>query len=208
MSDKQAPQAHGDAYRRATLFERMGGAVGRMLGEGMLRRGLRGVYRWLLSIANGGGPRSVLPYGEVVRLAAEFRYVTWNPVEYEAFRSVLRRGEVALDVGANVGAYAVLFGLWVGPEGRVIAFEPAAASFRGLNKHLALNGLTGWVEAQQVAVSDRIGDAEFVSEGFQGTNRLRDSGVASSTTPFVRVPTTTIDAECRRCGAVSPADQD
>ena len=196
MSDEQPKTAKSHSYRRPALLERTGDAIGRLLGDSAMRRHLRNVYRRLLGIASKGGPRSVLPHGEVVRMAPEFRFVTWNPVEYEAFRAVLRAGDTALDVGANVGPYTILFGLWAGPRGRVVAFEPAAAAYEGLCRHLALNGLAGHVRALRVAVSDTV-EAEFVSEGFQGTNRLRGGATAHASSRTIRVPTTTIDQVCR-----------
>jgi len=39
-------------------------------------------------------------------------------------RQVLKRGDVAVDVGAHVGYYACLFSELVGPEGLVVAVEP------------------------------------------------------------------------------------
>ena len=36
----------------------------------------------------------------------------------------MSRGDTVLDVGANVGQYCALLAEVVGPEGRVIAFEP------------------------------------------------------------------------------------
>ena len=57
-------------------------------------------------------------------VAPEFRHLTWNPEEYTAFRAAVRPGGVVLEAGANVGAYTMLFAQWVGPAGRVFAFEP------------------------------------------------------------------------------------
>jgi len=186
--------AHSDRYRASSALERFGGVVGRLIGDGWLRRVLRGGFRRVLAWRTGGGPRSVLPHGEVVRIAPEYRYLSWNPVEYEAFRAALRPGDVALDVGANVGAYTILFGLWTGQTGRVLAFEPAPEAYAGLRRHVELNRLAETVETLRMAVSDRVGEAEFVSLGSQGTNHL--VGVDGGTAGVIRVPTTTIDTVC------------
>lgn len=188
--------ASSDRYGRPPLVERMGNAAGRLIGEGWLRRLLRGGFRRLLGLVTGGGPRSVLPHGEVVRIAPEFRYLTWNPIEYEAFRTVLRPGDAALDVGANVGAYAILFGLWVGDTGRVLAFEPAPDAMAGLRRHIGLNRLAHRVQPIQAAVADAVGEAGFVSEGSQGTNHLRRGAGDPTANTVITVPTTTIDAVC------------
>lgn len=190
--------ASSDRYGQPSRLERLGGCLGRLVGEGPPRRILRAGFRWILRFAGRGSLRSVLPGGEVVRIAPGYRYVTWNPVEYEAFRPVLRPGDTALDVGANVGAYTVLFGIWVGERGRVFAFEPATGARAGLEEHIALNGLGGRVQVQPDAVSDRVGSAGFVSEGAQGTNHLVWRGAVSDTESAVAVPTITIDAFCEQ----------
>jgi FkbM family methyltransferase len=190
--------AHSDRYGRQSLLERLGARLGRLIGDGPVRQLLRGGFRRVLGWTTGGGPRSVLPHGEVVRIAPAYRFLTWNPVEYEAFRGVLRPGDTALDVGANVGAYALLFGQWVGSTGRVIAFEPAPDAYRGLARHVALNGLAAVVETRQAAVSDRVGEAEFVSQGWAGTNHLTARGAGGGR--IIRVPTTTVDAVCAERG--------
>lgn len=199
MTDDPRGAASSDRYGRPLLLERLGNRAGRVLGDGWLRRALRAGFRRALGWATGGGPRSVLPHGEVVRIAPEYRYLTWNPVEYEAFRGVLRPGDTALDVGANVGAYALLFGLWVGAAGRVLAFEPAPDAYAGLRRHLALNRLDGRVRAVRAAVADRVGDAAFVSEGSHGTNHLALPG-GGNTQTLIHVPTTTVDAACAEYG--------
>lgn len=44
--------------------------------------------------------------------------------ELEILRRLTRRGDVFVDIGANVGLYTRLAESWVGPEGHVLAFEP------------------------------------------------------------------------------------
>ncbi|OHB71785.1 MAG: hypothetical protein A2V70_04555 [Planctomycetes bacterium RBG_13_63_9] len=48
-------------------------------------------------------------------------------------RSVVRSGEVAIDVGASVGWYSTLLAEIVGAKGQVYAFEPNTRSLRMLN---------------------------------------------------------------------------
>lgn len=165
-----------------------------------MRRGLRAAFRRMLGVLGRRHLRSVLPGGEVVRLSPAFRHMTWNPAEYAAFRAVLRAGDTTLDIGANVGAYAVLFGMWSGEAGRVFAFEPAAAAFDGLEAHVALNGLARRVRTVRAAVSDHVGTARFVSEGAQGTNHLLTPGTTAPVRATIEVPTTTIDAFCAEHG--------
>jgi len=147
----------------------------------------------MLEILPGDHLVSTLPGGERVRLSARYRHLSWNPEEYAAFRTAVRPGATVLDVGANVGAYTMLFARWVGASGQVVAFEPAPASSAGLREHLRLNGLSDRVEIVEAAVSDRAGSAAFNSDGVSGANAL----VAGAADPgAITVATTSLDAFC------------
>lgn len=137
---------------------------------------------------------STLPGGERVRLAARYRHVSWNPEEYEAFRAAVKPGATVFDIGANVGAYTLLFAQWAGPSGKIVAFEPAPASVAGLRRLVALNGLRDRVEIVEAAVSGAVGTAAFGSDGSSGANALVDA--AQSGRAVITVPTTSLDAFC------------
>lgn len=52
-------------------------------------------------------------------------------------RRMIRPGMVVLDVGAHLGYYSRLFSKWVGPTGRVFAFEPCSENFDVLMHNLS-----------------------------------------------------------------------
>ena len=163
-----------------------------------LRRQLKPWFeKW---IASDGGLRSVLPGGEVVDVAPEARYMTWNPDEYHAFRASVRPGDVVLDAGANVGAYAVLFGQWVGSTGHVLAFEPDPIAHKRLLRHIQLNGLADRVTAVQSAIANdgptRLRFAVFESSGI---SRLATDAEEPGT-QIQDVDAISIDAFCDQTG--------
>lgn len=61
--------------------------------------------------------------------------------------------EVYVDIGANVGMYAIYAGV-VGA--RVFAFEPEALNYAELNKNIYVNGLHGQVTGYCMAMSDVV----------------------------------------------------
>lgn len=71
----------------------------------------------------------------------------------------LRPGELFLDVGANLGVYAVLASRVVGA--RTIAFEPAPDTFCRLRANIDANGLGGLVDPRCLAVSSKPGSLWF-----------------------------------------------
>ena len=65
-----------------------------------------------------------------------------------------------VDVGANVGYYTLIAARRVGPQGRVIAFEPVPRNVAFLHRHLALNRVTN-VTILPVACAERQGVEDF-----------------------------------------------
>ncbi|HEU4882941.1 MAG TPA: FkbM family methyltransferase [Longimicrobium sp.] len=194
MTQDPIQTAEGHAFRRRSPLEAMGAAVARLLPESGPRRWLRALYHGALG--GGGGIASTLPGGETVRVLPEYRFIGWNPVEYDAFRAASAPGGVALDVGANVGAYALLFGAWMRPGGRVYAFEPSPRAFDGLRRHVEINGLAEVVRPVRAAVSDVEGTAALAGADQQGTSRLAHPDDGNTMT----VETMTIDGFCAREG--------
>src|SRR5258708_21501632 len=55
-----------------------------------------------------------------------------------ALRRLVSPGSLVLDIGANIGAHTLDLAQLVGPNGRVIAFEPTDYAFRKLGRNLDL----------------------------------------------------------------------
>ncbi len=56
-----------------------------------------------------------------------------------ALRKLVKPSSLVLDVGANIGAHTLRLANLVGPDGRVLAFEPTDFAFRKLQRNLSLN---------------------------------------------------------------------
>jgi FkbM family methyltransferase len=82
---------------------------------------------------------------------------SWEPEELRAFRRLLRPGDLALDLGAHVGVYALSAAEVVGPAGRVHAFEPNPRSAGLLRRSLAVNGFAGFAEVHLLAAGAAAG---------------------------------------------------
>src|SRR4051794_39643433 len=87
-------------------------------------------------------------------------------------QSRIRPGAEIWNVGANVGVYALQAANWVGPSGRVLAFEPNPAAARLLMRNVRLNGLQGRVEIVPSAVGETCGEATLYVAGVDGMSRL------------------------------------
>lgn len=75
--------------------------------------------------------------------------------EAALFRQLVRPGDIAVDIGANIGAHTLPLAARVGAAGRVVAFEPVRMNFQLLCANVALNGLDN-VDA----IPEGLGEAE------------------------------------------------
>ncbi len=66
-------------------------------------------------------------------------YGEYSEGEAEVFAQLLAPGDIAIEVGANIGAHTVYLAQLVGPTGRVYAFEPQRVVFQLLCANIALN---------------------------------------------------------------------
>lgn len=71
--------------------------------------------------------------------AAAMFFGAYSPLVVDAMRRYLRRGDVFIDVGANVGYLSAIAADIVGPSGRVHSFEPVPRFFHRLRQLAQLN---------------------------------------------------------------------
>lgn len=96
------------------------------------------------------------------------------PKQLEFAKRVLP-GQVVYDIGANVGFYTLLASFLVGPQGKVIAFEPVPRNLEYIAKHLEINGADN-VAIVAAAVSDTSGAATFAIGRHHTIGHLSDDG--------------------------------
>lgn len=119
-----------------------------------------------------------LPNGQTVRIARGCG--TWiatalfwhgldghEPETSQTLRFLFERSATFIDVGANYGFYSLLGALW-NPKLRVVAFEPVPQIYEGLRQNVALNRLDDRIVCENLALSDRSGNATFFLPGGEG----------------------------------------
>jgi FkbM family methyltransferase len=174
--------------------------------EGFRRAPVRSVYRrlrwrlhWRLFAAR---PFEVPVDGMTLRLASSSAssgvYLGDGASDASVarpFREFLKPGMVALDCGAHIGEYTLLFARLVGAAGEVHAFEPDPRIFPYLERNVSQNGLAN-VRVQNVAVSDHVGREAYAVQPDGTTSSLaRWAEVVTGGT--VEVETTTLDDYAR-----------
>jgi FkbM family methyltransferase len=113
-------------------------------------------------------------------------------VQY-ALSRLLQPGMTIYDAGANVGFTAVLAARRVGPEGRVVCFEPLPANAGQIRCNAALNDFT-CVDVRLVALGREDGEAEFLLSESPTWGRLAQAGVAPRQSGSTRVPVRSLDS--------------
>ena len=84
--------------------------------------------------------------------------------EHALIAPFLKPGMVFVDIGANVGTYALYVATKAGPSARVIAFEPHPRTFAKLAYNLDANG-AGNVVAHNLAIAAETGTMDLFSDG-------------------------------------------
>ena len=92
---------------------------------------------------------------------------TYEPMDTAIVSKMIARGDVVLDIGANIGWYTTLFRRLVGSSGAVHSFEPVPSAFAQLKMNVDLNDPAACnVVLNNMAVGERMGKA--VVHVFQG----------------------------------------
>lgn len=129
-----------------------------------------------------------------------------------ASQQLLRPGDTVIEVGGHIGYLSSWFAHLVGPDGKLLVFEPSDDNFAYLAPNLAP---MSWAEIDRHGISDFEGTAKFYIEKLTGQNNslLKDydifdknaakAGVTAERTE-VSIEVTTLDAVCRERG-LAPA---
>jgi FkbM family methyltransferase len=95
--------------------------------------------------------------------------------EYEAemrwFLAKMKEGDLFVDVGANIGVYALHAARRVGEKGKVFAFEPTPETFSDLQQNVQSNRCLN-VTCEKIALADQIGEGRLIECGRAASNRI------------------------------------
>lgn len=177
-----------ETLRPAPLWFRAARSAIRRLPAGRFR-----AFNWLLRTpmppfldrlgddANGMSYRCDLRHLIAREMCLTGRYA---PLETELIRGLLAPGDTFVDVGANIGYFALVGAAAVGPRGRVAALEPDPRMAQELEGNVRRNGLAH-VDVLRLAASDHRGTATLAGfdehGGNWGVSRLGGGDGAANT---------------------------
>jgi FkbM family methyltransferase len=171
----------------------------RALGDGWLPRRLAYALRRIGVRALAGKPVDTETLGARMRVYPQvnicekrilFTPQYFDPVEREVLAASIRPGYRFIDIGANVGAYALFVAALAGREARILAIEPQPDVFAKLAYNISLNPF-GTVKAIACAVADKPGELSlFLDPRNQGESSVRV--VQSPSANAIKVPAVTL----------------
>ena len=117
----------------------------------------------------------------------------YEPDETRVMDLLTQDATTVLDVGANIGWYAVRFAKRL-PQARVYAFEPLPTTYRYLQRNIAANGVGQRVSSFNYGLSETSGTVNFFISPTSGTNASRLNVAAAQDARAVVGLTLTLDA--------------
>jgi FkbM family methyltransferase len=93
-----------------------------------------------------------------IYLLAEGKYESFTT---QLFKSLIAPGMTVLDLGSQIGWFALVAAQRVGPTGRVCAFEPDPRNLKILRANVRVNKFEGIVQVVPKAISDTTGTTTF-----------------------------------------------
>ncbi len=146
------------------------------------------LYDWLYDALRPRGVTEISFRGRPFYVDADARGLapkllllgSYEPHLTHLFERLVTPGMTVLDIGANIGYYTAIASERVGPNGRVIAFEPDPQNFDLLARNAA-SMLPAHIEVHDWALSDHAGAATLFRD-------YRSSSRSTLVQPAIRKP--------------------
>ncbi len=155
--------------------------VARLLGKKTMVRSVHD-YKLYLDTSDRGLSRTLFLFGK--------REID----HYLLLQSILKPGMNILDIGANIGYYAIMESLVVGASGSILAVEPMLPNIEMLRRNLVLNNVTN-TDVVHGAVSAETGTGKMFMSTHSNLHTFHNEGSAASllNSVPVDVPTFTLN---------------
>lgn len=156
------------------------------------------IYTFVLEWVTLGRGISRVINDEPLRLVPACRFLGAHYEESVCawMKERVRSGAVILDVGAQVGLYAMLAARWVGETGRIFAFDPSPEAVSILKRHLAINHLSQNVTVVAGAAGAEDGVITMDMAGAAPENSLASAQHAGRSYRTIEVPVMRLDHFC------------
>jgi FkbM family methyltransferase len=107
-----------------------------------------------------GYKMSVMPNDEGISTSL-LMFKTHEPLTTQLISKILKKGMYCIDIGSNIGYYALLENKIVGNEGRIVSIEPSPTNFKLLKENILLQNSSN-MEAYNFAAGNKKGTVKFM----------------------------------------------
>lgn len=123
--------------------------------------------------------------------------LVYEPHITSIFRSLVKEGDSAIDLGANIGYHTIELSRLVGPSGRVLALEPLKEVFFHLSANLFLNRCFNVSTLNKVCTdtSNQVFVMEDIDWSNSGNARIKKHANQSSTEMVYSIALDDIDTD-------------
>lgn len=116
----------------------------------------------------------------------------YEPFETELLEKLIKKDMTVVNIGANIGYYALIAANRVGQNGKVYAFEPEPNNYKFLVRNIEINGYKN-IAPIQAAVSDKKGILKlFLDRSNVGNPSLAEQNIVEKN-GFVKIETNSLD---------------
>ena len=98
---------------------------------------------------------------------------------YLMLQSILKPGMTVLDIGANIGYYAIMESIAVGSSGKVVAIEPVSSNIKMLKRNIRLNSIKN-IDVVHGAISTHTGKREMFMSNHSNLHTFHSEGSAAN----------------------------
>lgn len=94
-----------------------------------------------------------------------------EPESTKIIHDEIKEGSIVVDIGANIGYYALMESRLVSKKGKVYAIEPSPNNFYFLKRNISLNNYNN-IETFQIGIGDKKGTAKMYISAHSNLNSL------------------------------------
>jgi FkbM family methyltransferase len=161
---------------RSSLYKNP--SISKAIRQGLNQAAPEGLNETTIAAGNLAGTRMLLD----LKAEKDYWLGTYEPQLQATIQELVLPGQIAYDIGANIGFMTLLFAQCVESTGHVYAFEALPANLQRLRDNIALNAVDYRVTIISAAVNDRSSSTKFYIGPSPGTGKLVKSAGRSTIT--------------------------
>jgi FkbM family methyltransferase len=161
---------------RSSLYKNP--SISKAIRQGLNQAAPEGLNETTIAAGNLAGTRMFLD----LKAEKDYWLGTYEPQLQATIQELVLPGQIAYDIGANIGFMTLLFAQCVESTGHVYAFEALPANLQRLRDNIALNSVDDRVTIISAAVNDRSNSTKFYIGPSPGTGKLVKSAGRSTIT--------------------------